>query len=199
MADAQKAKWEQRYGGGDGGEPPPPARVLVENAHLLPAEGAALDLACGLAGNAFFLVEQGLDVWAWDYSSAAIERVRVQAVARGLRLHAEVRDAVAEPPESARFDVIVVTRFLERALVPALIDALRPAGLLYYQTFTRARVDDTGPANPAYRLAPNELLALFRPLQILVYREEDTVGDVRRGFRNEAMLVARKGVLSSEF
>jgi hypothetical protein len=33
---------------------------------------------------------------------------------------------------------------------------------------------------------------MYSPLRVLVYREEGTVGDTRRGFRNEAMLVAMK-------
>jgi tellurite methyltransferase len=35
------------------------------------------------------------------------------------------------------FDVIVVSRFLDRTLSDAIIDALKPDGLLFYQTFTR--------------------------------------------------------------
>jgi hypothetical protein len=46
--------------------------------------------------------------------------------------------------------------------------------------------------NLAYRLAPQELLTLFHPLRLLVYREEGNVGDTMRGWRNEALLVAQK-------
>jgi tellurite methyltransferase len=109
-------------------------------------------------------------------------------------VHAEVRDVVACPPRAESFDVIVVSRFLERALAPALIAALRPAGLLFYQTFTQSTVGDPkGPMNPDYRLAPQELLRLFQPLRLRVYREEGSVGDTTRGWRNEALLVAQKG------
>ena len=34
----------------------------------------------------------------------------------------------------------MVSRFLERCLAPALIDALKPEGLLLYQTFTHVTV-----------------------------------------------------------
>lgn len=49
--------------------------------------------------------------------------------------------------------------------------------------------------NPAYRLATQELLRLFHPLRILVYREEGRVGDTTCGLRNEAMLVAQKACI----
>lgn len=188
---AERAKWDRRYREADG-RGAPPARVLTEYRHLLPAAGRALDLACGLGANALFLAECGLEAHAWDFSAMAVEQVRLLAQERGLAMVAEVRDVVRQPPAPTSFEVIVVSRFLERALAPALAAALTPGGLLFYQTFTRSRVDDTGPANEAYRLADNELLRMFASLQVLAYREEGRVGDMRCGFRNEAMLVARK-------
>jgi hypothetical protein len=70
--------------------------------------------------------------------------------------------------------------------------ALKPGGLLFYQTFTRVSVGPGGPQNPEYRLAENELLRMFQELQVVVYREEGEIGDKTHGFRNEAMLVAKK-------
>ena len=43
----------------------PAVQVLTENDFLLPITGTALDLACGLGGNAIFLAELGLAVTAW--------------------------------------------------------------------------------------------------------------------------------------
>ena len=172
---------------------PHAARVLWENQHLLPATGRALDLACGAGGNAMLLAVHGLETWAWDISDVSVARAQAVAQQQGVVLHTEVRDVVICPPLPGSFDVIVVSRFLERRLASALIDALTPEGLLFYQTFTQVTVGAVwGPTNPAYRLAPQELLTLFQPLHILVYREEGRVGDMRRGLRNEAMLVAQK-------
>jgi tellurite methyltransferase len=169
---------------------PEPARVVAEHLHLLPRQGTALDLACGLGGNALALARAGLKTYAWDYSREAIERLAQTARRTGVRLHTEVRDAIARPPEPQSFDAIAVSRFLERDLAAPLVTALRPGGVLFYQTFIRDRVDDSGPRSEAFRLADNELLRLFSDLRILAYREEGTVGDTGRGFRNEAMLVA---------
>jgi SAM-dependent methyltransferase len=185
------ARWDARYAEG-AGAPPPPARVLSENRHLLPAQGDALDLACGLGANAALLAESGLRVKAWDISAVAIEAVRRLAAARGLTITAGVRDVLASPPPVGGFDVIVVSRFLERALAPALVDALRPGGLLFYQTFTRVTPHpETGPRTPEYRLGPQELLRLFADLEPLVYRDEGLVGDPAHGLRGEALLVGR--------
>lgn len=184
-------KWDERYRAAGGAKP---ARVLTENLHLLPRTGQALDLACGLGANALLLARQGLETFAWDSSAVAIERLQQASAAAGVSVHAEVRDVVAQPPEPERFDVIVVVHFLERGLAPALIAALRPRGLLFYQTFTAVRVSGSGPRNPDYLLNENELFALFARLQLLVYREEGRVGDLTCGLRDEALLVGCKRV-----
>lgn len=182
-------KWNARYQ--DTAETPP-ARVLMENGHLLPSHGRALDLACGLGANALVLATHGLETFAWDSSAVAIEKLRSLARARGIHIHAAVRDVVRQPPEPRNFDVIVVSHFLDRSLTAHLIAALRPHGLLYYQTFTRTRTAESGPHNPAYLLEDGELLAMFASLRPLVYREEGRAGNTGSGFRGQAMLVACK-------
>ncbi|MHB8255848.1 MAG: class I SAM-dependent methyltransferase [Acidiferrobacterales bacterium] len=181
--------WNARYGN-KGALPGAAAEVLAENGHLLPAHGCALDLACGLGANALLLARRGFDTYAWDSVQAAI--ARLQELTAGLLLHPEVRDVVRHPPEPRRFDVIVVSRFLDRSLASHLAAALRPGGLLFYQTFTRTRVDASAPGNPDFRLADGELLRLFGTLQLRVYREEGALGDLTRGLRNQAMLVAQR-------
>jgi tellurite methyltransferase len=185
-------KWDRVYRGAEAGETPEPARVLAENSHLLPASGAALDLACGLGGNALHLARRGLETQAYDISAEALLRLDDSARRIGVAVRTEVRDVVARPPSSESFDVIVVSRFLDRSLAEAIKAALRPGGLLFYQTFTREKATPTGPSNPDYLLAPNELLSLFAGLRLVVYREEGLLGDLSRGFRNQALLVAQK-------
>ena len=187
--------WEERYKEGSVADAKP-AVVLADNAHLLPAGGMALDIACGLGGNALFLARAGMETAAWDSSETAIGKLAAFAREQGLPVTTQVRDVVAAPPEAAGYDVIAVSRFLERELVPSLIAALRPGGVLFYQTFNRSRVSDRGPGSDRFRLADNELLELFAPLRIRVYREEDRLGDLTRGWRDEAQLVAHKPCVS---
>lgn len=185
-----KAMWDQRHADPD--KQPSAAEVLLENLHLLPETGNALDLACGLGGNALELARCGLEVSAWDISSVAVERLQHLAASEGLVLNAEQRDVEQDLLTENAFDVIVVSYFLNRDLMPALIAALKPGGLIFYQTFTRIAVSDTGPSNPAYRLGDNELIALLSPFSVRFYREENRLGDLRKGFRDVALIVAQK-------
>jgi SAM-dependent methyltransferase len=191
-AEAQRAqrKWNDRYQ--QSANAPRPCRVLQENQHLLPGSGTALDLACGRGGNAYFLAAHGLETSAWDISDVAIAQVRQTAQQRDVTIHADVRDVTANPPAPTSFDVIVVSRFLDRRLTSALIAALKTDGRLYYQTFIKQAPEEMGPKEDQFRLDTQELLNMFRPLRILVYREEVQVGDLTSGWRNEALLVGKK-------
>ena len=185
-----KEKWNERYRAVTGERQA--SLVLKENLHLLPDNGRALDLACGLGANSILLAQQGLKVDAWDIADVPIAALHDVAIKRQLSIQAEVRDVEAYPPEPDTFDVIVVSYFLCRDISPALIQALKPGGLIYYQTFTQSRISDRGPQRAEFRLADQELLHLFSRLQVLLYREEGCVGDVQKGFRDEAMLIGRK-------
>ena len=188
--DSLLAMWNQRHAEAeDLGQV---ATVLDENKHLISPGMRVLDLASGRGINALAMARAGLEVTAWDLSPVAIKRLQSAADEEGLSIHAEVRDVIARPPEAESFDLILVSYFLDRSLAQPIVDALNSGGLLFYQTFSRNRVSDTGPSNPHYRLSDNELLALFQSLRVRVYREEGSQGDTSKGCRDIAMLVAEK-------
>jgi len=189
--DTARAKWDRIYAGLLESEPEP-AFVLAENAHLLPPAGEALDLACGLGGNALFLARRGFGVAAWDLSPVAVAALASRASRLGLSIDAQARDVEAEPFPVGMFDVVVVSRFLARPLARPIVDSLKPGGLLFYQTYTRDKPGPQGPSNPDYLLAESELLNLFKGMRLLVYREEGSVGDLGAGQRGEAYFVGRK-------
>ena len=193
MDESARRKWDRIYAD-SGSNIPAAAEVLLENQHLLPASGKALDLACGRGGNALLLARTGLNTSAWDISGLALEQLSGLAKTNGLTISTLARDVVEQPPEPEMFDVIVVTRFLDRKLFSALIKALTPGGVVFYQTFTREKAKTGGPSNPDYLLKENELLAVFSELRVLSFRDEGTQGRTDEGLRNESWIVAKKRV-----
>lgn len=174
---------------------PEPAYVLSNYRRLLPKQGRALDLACGLGGNAILLAKNGLQTCAWDISPVAISKLLARATEEKLNIDAAVRDAVKDPPSPESFDVIVVSRFLARENMPQIIAALRQNGLLLYQTFTAAdRAADRarGPSNPAYRLGKNELPQLCRELDIIIYTEPGLITGGNPQLQDQALLIGRR-------
>jgi SAM-dependent methyltransferase len=169
-----------------------PAAVLANHVALLPENGLALDLACGLGANALLLAEHGLEVEAWDISDRAIARLQTQAGQRNLSIQTTVCDIATDLLQANRYDVIVVSRFLERSLCRALMSALKPGGLLFYQTYTATKPHDTGPGNPLYLLKSGELLGLFADLMPVFYQDFARIGDLTRLERNEARFIGQK-------
>ncbi len=188
MDNQIKDKWEKNYNSCSD-EYPTAAEVLFQNQHLLPEQGTALDLACGRGANAICLAENGLKTSAWDISASALEQLSLQAKEKKLNINLEVRDVSAQPPEADTFDVIVVSRFLDRNLFNHIENAIKSGGLIFYQTFVKDKIDESGPKNPDYLLDSNELLNFFKDWKIICYQEE---GNIDTGFRNQAMLIAQK-------
>ena len=184
-------KWNSIYNQNNWALPTVSA-VLSENDFLLPKTGIALDLACGLGANAVFLAQKGWAVTAWDISDVAIHHLKACTTLQGLNINACQENIMADSLVDCTFDVIVVSRFLDRTLSDAIIGALKPDGLLFYQTFTREKTNQNPPNNPDYLLGFGEMLKLFSPLKVIFYRENALIGDQQLGLRNEAQFIGQK-------
>jgi tellurite methyltransferase len=186
-----KDKWNQHYHSYPN-KHSAATEVLFQNQHLLPEQGTALEIACGRGANAICLAENGLVVSAWDISESAIEQLSLHAKEKKLTLNSEVRNVSVQPPSANTFDVIVVSHFLERALMGDIRKAIKSGGLIFYQTFIKEKIDESGPKNPDYLLDSNELLTIFNDWKIICYREEGKIGNINDGIRNQAMIIAQK-------
>lgn len=170
--------WDERYRSGEHAGDGPDAFLgaLLRYRPLLgPAKPKALDIACGAGRHAVELARAGFDVSALDRSREALKLTGERAAAAGVSVTA--RQVDLEMPNvdlgAGLFDLAVVFYFLDRPLIPKLIAALRPGGLVVYKTFiVAAGGSDKGPKNASYRLRPNELLDLFCGFRVLRYEEE---------------------------
>ena len=165
-----------------------PAAWVTDHAPLLPRAGLALDLACGRGRHALWLAARGCSVIALDRDPQLIEELQREAAARRLSILAAVRDLESGSLSigTGLFDAIVVVHYLHRPLFPSLREALRPGGVLVYETFTRKQAARGKPTNPDFLLMDGELWSLVAPLEILDSREGSFDG------REVASVVARK-------
>ncbi len=65
--------------------------------------------------------------------------------------------ANGQPLEQARYGAILVFRYLHRPLMEHIKAAVKPGGLVIYETFTLDQRQFGRPSNPDFLLRPNEL------------------------------------------
>ena len=191
MSDTDREHWNARYESGEYAARTHPSALLAAWTDRLP-HGRALDVACGRGRNAIHLAANGYAVDAMDISDAALAGARKRADAAGVAVN--WIEADLEQPDIARdaYDVIVIARFLDRPLIPRLIDALRPGGHVVYDHHYITPMEVDGPKSRRFRARPNELLERFRALRVLFY-EEGIVADPDGSRMALARLVACKG------
>lgn len=188
----QQQRWDERYARANPVTSAAACEVLRLNQHLLPEQGSALDLACGLGGNALLLAERGLQVTASDISAVGLQVLATAAEASGLTITTQHRDIEQQGLGSEQFDVICVSRYLHRPICAHITSALKLGGLLFYQTFCEEKDDGVGPNNAEFVLRTNELLSLFENLTLRYYRESGRLGDRQPGHRHEALFIGQR-------
>ena len=155
----------------------PPARFLLQQLHRLP-KGKVLDVAAGRGRHALFLASHGFQVDAVDRDESALEHLSASAPRHtSTAIATKILDLEQPAPYAPTlgtdvYDVILVFFYLHRPLFPAIMDALKPGGVLVYETFTvDNHVYHRHPNRREFCLSPNELLRLTSPLHVLHYDE----------------------------
>lgn len=173
-----------------------PSPWVARFAHLIPAGGAVLDLACGGGRHARFLAARGHPVTALDKDTAAI----VSGASPGIEIVAadlENGAPLFTPPgplAGRRFAGIVVVNYLNRPLFPALLAALDAGGALIYETFARGNERFTRPRNPDHLLKSGELLDVVRGrLHVVAYEHGIVEGDDIPGVKQRIAAVNSLG------
>ena len=175
--DAQD-KWNQKYMDKlINQNSPEPNRRLLEMAAYLNGR-TAIDFASGLGGNSFYLAKLGYDMTAIDISDVAINYLKEQAAARKLNITAQVADLTKERTAltSRKYDLAVMTYYLDRSLFPLLKQVLNADGYLFFETFYKNGPTINKQVSSQYKLESNELLNQFREWKILFFEENEQEG-----------------------
>ena len=153
-----------------------PSPWVVRWAPLIRPGSEVLDLACGTGRHARFLAARGCSVLAVDRDADAIAML---AAVAGVFTRTADLEGAAWPFAPASFDAVVVANYLHRPLFGSLFDALRPGGLLVYETFMLGNERFGRPSNPHFLLRPGELLAAVQGQLEVVAFEQGEVGAPR--------------------
>jgi tellurite methyltransferase len=183
--------WDDRYADGDWLDVPEPSRILTEALPWLPDPGLALDLACGAGRNALFLAGRGWRVVGVDLSVEGLRRMHRKGGEEGLPILPVLADAGEFRVRPGSLDLVVNTFFLLREAFPLIREALRPGGLLVFETFSVIELEELGgDIRRAFTLERGELLEAFGDFHVLLH--EEGVFERDEGERGLARLIARK-------
>lgn len=133
-------------------------------APLIRPGGRVLDLAAGNGRHARVLSALGFAVTAVDRDTGALGDIPGEVIARDLEDGGPW--ALGED-----WDGIVVTNYLHRPLLPAIVASLGPEGVVIYETFAVGNERLGKPARPEFLLRPGELLAAFAALHVVAFEQ----------------------------
>ncbi|MEY4346443.1 MAG: hypothetical protein RL032_2275 [Pseudomonadota bacterium] len=145
-----------------------PSSWVSRWAHLLPAGGSVLDVACGAGRHAAYFSELGYAVTGVDRDTNAAQDL-ADTVAL---VQADIENGpwpLIFNGNPVQFQAVVVTNYLWRALFPTLLASVAPGGVLLYETFTVDNETVGRPSRPDFLLRSGELLEVCKGLHIVGY------------------------------
>lgn len=167
MSDADRDRWNERYRLGAYADREHPSPWLVACLPRAPT-GRALDVACGAGRNALFLAERGYAVTGVDISAEALSRAGQSARTRGLEVEWIEHDLDAGPGVRGPFDLIVLIRYVDPALLRILCRELVPSGCIVVEEHLATERDDVaGPRTPAFRVPSGALRRAAADLDVI--------------------------------
>lgn len=144
----------------------PPSDWVLRWAHLVPAGGQVLDVACGMGRHLRWFHERNHPVTGVDRAPEAIAAIAPMGVA----ICADIENG-PWPLAGRRFEGVIVTNYLWRALLPTIVASVAPGGALIYETFAQGNETVGKPSRPDFLLRPGELLAACAGLRIVAYED----------------------------
>jgi SAM-dependent methyltransferase len=169
LSQKDRLRWDRKWRERRAGEQP--SGWLLRHQELLTG-GIATDMACGRGGDALWLAGRGYAVLGVDGSMEALRQARRRALAARVQnilfVQADL-DNWRLPVQAV--DLLTVFRFLDRRLFTMFWNAVRPGGLVIYETRTVRWLEREPGASAAYLLQPDELRVRFLDWELLDYEE----------------------------
>lgn len=139
-------------------------------AGLVPPAGRVLDIAAGSGRHSRFFLERGHPVTAVDRDTGGLADLKGDPAFESLEFDLEAGEAW--PLGDRQFEAVVVANYLHRPILPDIVGAVAPGGVLLYETFAVGQERFGRPQNPDFLLQPGELLAAVHGrLRVLAYED----------------------------
>ena len=172
MSMSDREKWDAKYQGLEYITGEEPSEWLSTNEDCLQGKGSALDIASGEGRNAVFAAGKGYQTMAVDISNVGLSKALTLAKKKKVTIKTRVVDLDDWDFGENAFDLILCFNFLDRRIFSGIRNALKPGGLVFYETFTIDYLKYSD-FRRDWVLEHNELLDIFHDFRIFRYREID--------------------------
>ncbi len=133
-----------------------------------------LDVACGQGRHIELARALGFNATGVDRDiSTARRRFGSDSGVSLVELDLEVGNAF--PFERASFGCVIVTNYLWRPILPDIVAAVSPVGMLLYETFRTGNERYGRPSNSNYLLQPGELVSAVAGKLVVIAYEDVTL------------------------
>lgn len=171
------------------------SRLITESLELsLLDKSEVLDLACGSGRNGLWFADKGHRVTFIDKSLVNLntpsEPHTDPMPTRHSYLAWDLEDGSAPELTQNKYDLVLVFNYLHRPLFPQIAAAVKPGGLLVYETFIEKQAEIGRPRNPKFLLKSNELKNEFETWALVHYFEGEVIKGSNLSYK--AQLIARK-------
>ena len=144
---------------------PAPSEWVIRFGLLVPEAGRILDVACGNGRHANWFAARG-------HMVDAVDRERLPKLSPQVAFKQADIETGDWPYAGQMFAAVVVTNYLHRPLMKALVESVAPHGWLIYETFAAGNEQFGRPSRPDFLLQPGELLEAVRGrLRVIAYED----------------------------
>ena len=194
MSIQDKEKWDLKYLKKSQLLRPRDASKNLQECIVHCKGGKALDLACGAGRNSIFLAECGFDVDALDIAEVALEALRAEATKKNLlsKINTYQVDLDTYRIKEEKYDLIVMTNFLDRTVLESAKSALKVDGILFVETYMISDENEKKESDLKNLLRDQELKNMLDDSWEILYYDEFKNEDYEIYKMKKQVLVTKK-------
>ncbi len=191
MANKDRIKWNEKYKNTPKLlEDREPSIKLIE-AIKHTKGNKALDIACGAGKNSIYLAKNNFFIDSMDISDVALKTLDKKGYKNINTIQIDLEEEFVLNKNS--YDIIVQTNFLDRTIIPKLINSLKKDGIIFIETYMHHSSNEKEPSNSNFLLKQKELQKLFKDdFELIDYDEFDNEPYELYRMRKQSIIARKK-------
>lgn len=189
MANEDKIKWDQKYLDNPKLLQERNPSKKLDSIIKLTTGKKALEIACGSGRNSIFLAKNGFNIDAYDISKIALDTLESKGYST---IDTKLIDLDNFTPQIDTYNLIVQTNFLDRKLIPKLLESLKKDGLLFIETYMNHPSNTKPNSNPEFLLQKEELKSfVINGFKLIDYDEFDNEATELYKMKKQSIIIQK--------